>query len=39
MPLPAYTLVHAYAILTEQQVKKIVEWAKTERQRMAQNKQ
>jgi hypothetical protein len=38
MPLPAYTLVHADAKLSEQQVKEIVEWAKAERKRLAQNK-
>lgn len=37
MPLPAYTLVHADAKLSQQQVKQIVDWVKTERQKLAAN--
>lgn len=36
MPLPAYTWVHANANLTEDQKKQIVDWVKTERQRLGQ---
>jgi hypothetical protein len=37
MPLPAYTLVHADATLTQEQIKEIKEWVNTERRRLAQN--
>lgn len=35
MPLPAYTWLHTDAKLSEQEVKLIVEWVKTERQKLA----
>ncbi|QHT66670.1 heme-binding domain-containing protein [Rhodocytophaga rosea] len=34
MPLPSYTLIHTDTKLSQEQVKQIVEWVKTERQRL-----
>ncbi|GAA4416637.1 heme-binding domain-containing protein [Nibrella viscosa] len=34
MPLPAYTLIHTDTKLSEQQVKRVVEWVNAERQKL-----
>jgi Haem-binding domain len=36
MPIISYTLIHRAATLSEQEVRTLVEWAKSERQRMQQ---
>lgn len=35
MPLPAYTLIHTDSKLSEEEIKLIVDWVKTERQRLS----
>ena len=34
MPLSSYTLIHKDAVLSDEQIKQIVDWVKTERQRL-----
>jgi hypothetical protein len=38
MPLPSYTLIHTDTKLSQEQVQQIVEWVKTERQKLNQAK-